>query len=127
MIVADYSHLEGRPATFVDWLNTLYTVSFMPLTAPEKSIYLTLFMHANGPRGERILLDSSPGNREIMLSTGLSRSTVHRKLTTLREIDWIRVMRQGGDGRSRTVYALANLRLSSDEPPTSPPPLHVVK
>lgn len=124
MLVADYSHLDGRPAHYNDWMRTLINIAFMPLGATAKSVLMVIFVASNGPRGDRILQDSSPSITVIMGATGLSRSTVRRQLAALRDEGWIRVTHQGGHDGSRTVYAVANLMDSPDVPPA---PLLVVK
>lgn len=105
----DFTHLEGRHATFNDWLNTLMLISVTPFPPSSKSILMMLFISSKSPFGDRILQDSSPSILEISACTGLHRSTVQRHLATLRDEGWIRVTRQGGHDGSPTVYALANL------------------
>ena len=118
MLTADYSHLNGDQATFDDWHTALIYISTTPLSAPSKSVLLALFIGANGPFGKRPLENSSPGMKELMAATGLSRSTVNRKLAELIDLGWIRKTHQGGNGTSRSVYALAVPRSTREvEPP----------
>lgn len=125
MVTADYSHLDDGEVTWKDIVTSVSTLSITPLDAPAKSIFLTLLTYSSGPFGDPPLAGSAPGVQLIADCTGLSRSTVQRKLRVLVDSGWIRLTYQGGDGSTTNVYALPVLRHSGLIPFIGPYPSFV--